>query len=172
MPSYRVPCSECQNIVEVTVAQAGSSIACKCGAQIEIPTMRELRAMVTEEPTATTKKVARRGWSQTQGVLFSIGLLTAAIAAFSSLWVVNKKNRLPTEPPILQHQDVSKYSMEDLWKGWIEISESDLSTRRRPMYLDARDQSETLNIVLYVALGATGLGLALALSSLFMGKRT
>ena len=78
---YLLPCL-CGKKIPVDRAQAGQTIQCECGADVEVPTLLGLRSleMIEEESPTTT----RSGWGVPQGLTIVGGVITlGAVAACS-----------------------------------------------------------------------------------------
>jgi len=86
--SYRLPC-KCGQTVLVERSQAGLSVICSCGTQLEVPTIRGLSAL---EPVHNTPEKA--GWTAQYGLLL-IGALIVAIAGGAAAYRIA---RLPADP--------------------------------------------------------------------------
>jgi len=76
MPDYLLPCS-CGQKLRVTAAQAGAQVACVCGSNLSVPTLRGLRQLEIAPPESTAKSAGH--WSAVHGALFASGLLIASI---------------------------------------------------------------------------------------------
>ena len=63
---YLLPCT-CGRTHRVSSRQAGDTVACACGASLEVPTMRELSRL---EPAATGTPVRQKVWGLRQGLMF------------------------------------------------------------------------------------------------------
>jgi hypothetical protein len=74
---YLLPCS-CGEKLVVDNRQAGETVQCTCGSQLEVPTMRGLAQLVqVNDPGFTT--APKRVWGPRQGLLF-VGLLLATLS--------------------------------------------------------------------------------------------
>src|SRR3954469_15993314 len=77
MATYLLDC-RCGNQVPVEIGQAGGQITCKCGSQLDVPPLRQLRHL----PVATAERKARKSWGARQGVMtLSLLVLAGLIAA-------------------------------------------------------------------------------------------
>lgn len=88
MPKYLLPCS-CGQSVPVGVHQAGLTVACACGKQLDVPTRRaitQLQPMVEAAPPSATAG----GWGLRQRMMFLGALLLvpalAGLAAIQLTW--------------------------------------------------------------------------------------
>ena len=85
---YRLPC-QCGQTVLVERSQAGLSVTCSCGTQLEVPTIRGLNAL-----EAVHNAPEKAGWTAQYGLLL-IGLLIATAAGGAAVYRVA---RLPVDP--------------------------------------------------------------------------
>jgi hypothetical protein len=93
MAGYLLPCA-CGRRQTVTVSQAGQSVLCHCGAQLEVPTLRGLRALATSEDSGA-RPTAAATWDNRHRALFV--LLLVLIASLSAAAVLFA--RLPEAQP-------------------------------------------------------------------------
>jgi len=72
----------------VSTGQAGQTVNCRCGAPVEVPTIRELRDL---QPAASEAGEAP-AWGRRQGFFF-VGIAIAALAliAIGAIWVTQPK---------------------------------------------------------------------------------
>jgi hypothetical protein len=63
--------------VEIEATQAGQRLSCACGTELEVPSLRGIRAL---RPAATVGAPRRRRWSPGRGWLFVVGLLLAVLS--------------------------------------------------------------------------------------------
>ena len=71
---YLLPCT-CGRTHRISSRQAGSTLTCSCGANLEVPTMREMGRL---EPAAATTAVRHKPWGLRQGLMF-LGLVIAGV---------------------------------------------------------------------------------------------
>jgi hypothetical protein len=82
MPTYLLDC-RCGNRVPVEIGQAGGQITCKCGTQLDVPPLRQLRHL----PVASEEKKGHKTWGARQGVMtLSLLVLAGLIAAIIWSW--------------------------------------------------------------------------------------
>ncbi len=122
---YRFPCERCGEKLLIDVSQAGRQIVCRCGATLEVPSLRAIRAL--EAATDVSVKPRPRTWDRGRGVLFAggvvlavLGLLTAGAAAAG--WLSSEA------PPSPSPQDleaaltaVDGLSAPRAWDLWAEM---------------------------------------------------
>src|SRR5438132_13154302 len=80
MATYLLKC-RCGNQAPVEVGQAGGKVICKCGTQLDVPPLRQLRHL----PVAAAEEKRSVVWGARQGVL-TISLLLAVSVASAGLW--------------------------------------------------------------------------------------
>jgi hypothetical protein len=87
MPDYLLPCS-CGEQSVVSTAQAGGTIRCACGAELQVPTMRGLRELEPLEPHSAAAGRAVT-WDDQHRVAFllALGALTCLGVAIY-LWTL------------------------------------------------------------------------------------
>jgi hypothetical protein len=84
---YLLPCA-CGRTHRISSRQAGGTVACACGASLEVPTMRELDRL---EPAATTTPVRQKAWGLRQGLMFLGSVIVGggvAAGCYFSLFVM------------------------------------------------------------------------------------
>ncbi|MFP6750695.1 MAG: hypothetical protein VB855_03380 [Pirellulaceae bacterium] len=87
--TYLLTCTSCEQPIPLEVAQAGETVRCDCGAEIPVPSMREIRRLPTDAgPAAVEESIEVYGLSmqssparQLQRYLFAAGFLVAVISA-------------------------------------------------------------------------------------------
>ena len=87
---YLVPCT-CGNKVQVRARQAGDQVTCKCGAVVNVPTIRGLKQLETVIDEDERPDAPRSSW---QGPIFSLGLVALFIGAmiFFVTWLTPPAN--------------------------------------------------------------------------------
>ena len=117
MAAHWLPCPQCQNRLRVEASQAGQSLRCSCGADVEAPTLRGLAEL---EPIVEAEH-RRSGWGAKQGLA-----LVAAVAAVFALagagyieWSVFGKVVQP-EPDVKRAavQQIESMSPGEAWYFW------------------------------------------------------
>src|SRR5688572_16997649 len=94
---YLLPCS-CGQTVRVGRAQAGQGVACACGKQLTVPTLRGLRELEPAAPEGSAPGQA--AWGPVRGAVFSSGLVIALLAFLFSayqLWSYAAASALTTD---------------------------------------------------------------------------
>jgi len=84
MSNFQLPC-DCGKSVSVSVRQAGQTVRCSCGAQLEVPTLRGLQKLPPADATSAAR--LRATWENRQRVIFSLVLISlCALALGAYLW--------------------------------------------------------------------------------------
>lgn len=177
--TYLLPCHG-ENHVEITVADAGRSIACPCGKQVAVPTLREIRRLPRKQQMRAASAPA---WSTQQGVLFSIGLVliagclvTLAVLGYQCLQLDTDKIVLPEKDVALQNQRIMEMEAAQLLDIWQRDLSPPLPEQRRlPPFEVHRAIARGLYTWMAVA-GVVGVvGVVFACAGLFLrpkpGKR-
>lgn len=103
MPDYLLPCT-CGQKTAVSTAQAGQTIRCACGADVHVPTMRELRALEqADKVTGSRPKTGVRRWEDRHRAAYLLvvgSLVCLGLAGY--LW-----GTLPPRPAQPQPQDIA-----------------------------------------------------------------
>ena len=125
---YLLPCS-CGREIPVGTSQAGDRVVCKCGAELDVPTMlglARLEEVVEAEPAAKTK---RPTWGIRQGLPLLGGILIlAGAAAATVLWFGR-----PRAPDVTR---LSPSSAIPLWREFRKGISSELTLPER-LYREA-----------------------------------
>ncbi|MBM4089603.1 MAG: hypothetical protein FJ276_09260 [Planctomycetes bacterium] len=107
---YLLPCS-CGQAIPVTTAQAGETVRCACGAEISVPSYREIRTL---EPADTGKSASRRParhWTGRHRRILIGCLVTAASLAFFGYSYATRPKRV----------DVGDLHLLAIWPYWQEL---------------------------------------------------
>jgi hypothetical protein len=120
MPQYLVTCV-CGRQLPVDLGRAGEQLTCVCGANVAVPTLRQLRqlpvAPAEPAPTAARTWGARQGAIAASLILASLLLMAAGASRYS-------EHPLPQFHPEAQTQMVdqwlAKKSPSELWLIWTE----------------------------------------------------
>ena len=97
---YLLPCHG-ENSVEITTAEAGRTVSCPCGKQVQVPTFREIQQLPRRQVAAKENAAA---WSTQQGVLFSIGLVLVTGALGMSGWLIYQRMQLDTQEYVIEQE--------------------------------------------------------------------
>jgi len=120
MAKYLLTCA-CGRQHTVETRQAGESLACDCGSQVAVPTLRQLRQL----PAASEETTAAAGpaWGLRQGAITMILLLAAACLALAGVSRYSERP-VPTLDAVQYTENVDRLvgNMTPLegWQRWIE----------------------------------------------------
>lgn len=114
---YSLPC-QCGAVLRVTAAQAGERISCECGAEVEAPTLRQLR----ELPLAEPETAASGAWGASQGVLAAGAVIVLALLAGAG-WLRLTEPAEPTPFDAVARQAAISEGLDqmapaDVWRLW------------------------------------------------------
>jgi hypothetical protein len=135
MPTYLLAC-KCGNSTPVEVGQAGGRVVCECGAQLDVPTLRQLRHLPqVQAPTAQSTRAARE-WNPRKGViaasLVAVMLLTAIVA-----WSRWTEPTIPQFDPAIHTKGIEERLRTETpaqaWAWWIQYYKS-LAQRGFPIF--------------------------------------
>ena len=79
---YRFPCERCGEKLVIDVSQAGRQIICRCGAALEVPSLRAIRALETAPDDSVRPR--RPSWNLGRGVTFAGGLVIAMLGLLAA----------------------------------------------------------------------------------------
>ena len=79
---YRLPCKQCGEEAVIDISQAGRQLVCRCGATVEIPSLRAIRAL--EPATEVRERRPTRSWTQGRGIVFAVGLVIAVLGLLAA----------------------------------------------------------------------------------------
>jgi hypothetical protein len=122
MSKYLLTCT-CGNEVPVEIGQAGGRVACTCGAQLDVPTLRQLRHLPQEKAAETG---AAASWGTHQGWIAAALIFVAALLAWTawSWWTQPSQPKFDAthavEHMALVDQNLKKWTPTDGWNLWIE----------------------------------------------------
>jgi hypothetical protein len=174
---FLLPCT-CGQTVRVANAQAGGQVACGCGKTLPVPTLRGLRELKPAPPLASGP--SPRGWSPVHGLVFSSGLVIAAVGVALLAWygllysqrVGFGLTRDHTDEVIRAEQArIDRLSPLDALKEWTEDIEHGLGDPDPPPWI--AHQKMAASYLTWIKTGAVSLvtGVLLATATLFLGRR-
>ena len=112
----------CGHTLVIDSTQAGSMLRCRCGEQIQVPTLREISQLPDAEHAARQATAIPGRWTRTQGILFAIGAAclllggTTATVLFTNLPKSDLPGRAGTVAKLDQQLD--RLSPRDTLKLW------------------------------------------------------
>ena len=171
MSSYLLPCA-CGEKTPVTASQAGQSVHCSCGAQLEVPTLRGLRDLAQSD-LARGDSAARptRSWNNRHRVTFVcfvLGLIAFAIGGYLTL-------NLPDVARPATDQEISqifeKGSTEEVIATFAELKKGiDFVSPDESMVQKYMEKRNSLVWVIRTVIGLGVLALVVAAVSLYSRK--
>lgn len=90
---YLLPCG-CGNKLEVDRSQCGLTLACSCGAQLTVPTLRGLQELEPVQAPPTAAGSAARRWSAGKGLIF-LGCVLLVLSAVGEVALLLTRPRPP-----------------------------------------------------------------------------
>ena len=108
---YLLPCS-CGRKIPVEAIQAGQTVRCTCGAELEIPTMKAVTSLEPAEPASTARKGRSTStWGAREGRILLAAVITASALGLAAYlqW---------TQPRLA---DVQSLSPLQTWAAWQEL---------------------------------------------------
>ena len=165
MPTrYLLPC-QCGERLPVDVSQAGLQLACQCGKKLEVPTLRGLKRLETENDKAAAEAAP---WTARQG-LITFGVLIMLTGVGIAGWKAYSIPPFPELPPNvaeITRQYAHELSLEQTFKEWDELK---LGLNKQPSEDVARwelTHGEHQRWI-YVGIFISVVGLTISLFSLF-----
>lgn len=133
---YRFPCERCGENLVIDVSQAGRQMVCRCGAALEVPSLRTIRAL--EAVTDVSVGPRRPSWNQGRGVMFAAGLVIAVLGFFTAGaagvgWLTAKAP--PTPSPLdveAALAAVDNLSAPRAWDLWADMRTNGLGQYLEP----------------------------------------
>jgi len=125
---YLLPCERCSEKLTVDLSQAGRQLVCRCGATLEVPSLRAIRSLETVADAGA--KPVRRSWSPARGVSFAVGLVIVLAGLFVAgnagfRWATAKVPPPPANAePLLPELDT--LSSADTWDAWLDFRNNGL----------------------------------------------
>jgi hypothetical protein len=92
---FVLPCA-CGEKHTIAKTQAGQELACKCGAKLEVPTIRKMEQLQPLDRTDDPKP-----WSRGQGGLFVAGIFVLIAGTAATMWLIRQTPSLDLDNPQL-----------------------------------------------------------------------
>lgn len=120
MSKYLLTC-ECGKKIPVDVGQAGGSVSCSCGAQVDVPALRNLRHLPLAEPDVEKPRAA---WNASKGFT-AAGLIVAVLLAGYALWDRFTEPTVPKFDPDYRistvNEGLEKMAPAEAWQLWVQV---------------------------------------------------
>jgi hypothetical protein len=118
MSTYLLTC-QCSRTIPVEAGQAGERVACECGAQHEVPTLRKLRHLPVAQSEADKPRVT---WSASKGFI-AAGLIAAGLLVIAAAWTWWTEPAMPKFDPAGQLQavdaELGRITPAQAWMRWV-----------------------------------------------------
>jgi len=107
-----LPCS-CGRKVPVRPSQAGQTVRCECGRELQVPTWREIAALELAQPESPAQRVSVWGWPEAL-LLSGVATLVVVVLLFAYLLLTR-----PIQPTVadLRHR-VDRLSAAEVRRVW------------------------------------------------------
>ncbi len=156
MSNFRLPCA-CGQSVSVSASQAGQTVGCSCGAQLEVPTLRGLRELPLSDAPAGAKRVST--WENRQRAIYLLTLISlAALLLGGYLWT-----QLPVIRPQATPDQIKNAFAAGKPDQVYDLFQELQKGLGNPALADAEDQRDVMAIGVKVALGIGICGLIAAI---------
>lgn len=130
MPKYVLNCS-CGRQLDIEPRQAGESLACECGATVDVPTLRKLRelplareASASLAPSASTSTGGGAStWGLRQGAMATCLIIAALSLAVAGLAWWTQPTLPEFDPAAYRHvidQQIDALTPTEAWRVWVE----------------------------------------------------
>jgi hypothetical protein len=173
MATYLLDC-RCGNQVPVEIGQAGGQVTCKCGTQLDVPPLRQLRHL----PAASQNQKRSSSWGTRQG-LMTLSLLVLAALVAAIVWSRATQPTVPKFEPEAYlgriEKGIQSMTPVESWDVWLTYRM--MAERGIPRYEFANRGTveqqiahrESLRRTLGIAAGITAV---IALAAAFWPKPT
>lgn len=148
---YLLPC-RCGNEVIVDSTQAGETVACSCGEQLLVPTLRGLRGLKPAGAAPAARPAPRRS-TNSLGCLFAASLLVfvaATIAGVVAYTVRSNIDATVDEAKFLEVGDnmIDKMGIDEALEHWKQLEAMDLSHQGTPFYeINRQNRARWLRVI-------------------------
>ena len=165
---YQLPCEKCQTRILIETTQAGQSVSCPgCQEQIQIGTLREIRALEADSPTLAEQAVAAKSRSKMSPgsrLMFVMGTLLFFVAGIWGLLAMLNANRLAVEKPGTRIDEraikaVNLAPPATMLELWEEVTDDALAEWREHPYHVSNRLSQENRTYSYIGFGLAGIGL-------------
>ena len=177
--AYLLTCTNCEQPIPVEVAQAGETVRCDCGAEIQVPSMREIRGLPTDaDPTAVEEcnevyGLPMQSSLARQRYLFAAGFLVAVISAGMAGFYYFAAARIQVEGVHRDQMDqgdrlIDALTPEGAYEAWKMLRIQGIGDQKRPDYVLQEKKKEgymrKMGVALYVfAFGLLVMGIGVFL---------
>ena len=174
---YLLPC-QCGKTVPVSVAQAGSQVQCGCGLPVEVPKMREIRAL-KPVPKSEVPVSHRDGENQYNGVtpqraFFAICMCVGIIASIICGEMAFRLSQMQVAPPrdvehVMDDRFVDGLTKTETLDVWMRFKKLGISGTPGSQWHETREEYARLKTLIKATGMIAGLGfLSAVLSTILM----
>ena len=166
MPSnYLLPCS-CGKQKVVHPSQAGDQVVCECGAQLAVPTLRQLRSL----PPAETEPSAEKNlaWGPLQGLLLCGAAILTVALGMGGTFYLNQPVPFEIDERFVEartQQVATEMSITQSWVVWIELRDNGLGEHVLITVVDYEEATKQYHRKMWIAAGIASVGLILLLAA-------
>ena len=179
--TYLLPCTSCQQSIPVEAVQAGDVVSCDCGAEVAVPTLREIRRLLVAEegqeagsqpggsPAAVTT------WSKLQRYLFALGFLCTAVSAGLAGSAYLSASRIQYQEVAKLDQLAGEQMIEALtpvgaYEAWKMLQARGIGEQEKPEYVINQERKEEYLGRFRVFLGTLALGILVMGIGVFVAR--
>lgn len=168
---YLLPCPKCPpgTFVVVDAQQAGLTVQCTCGAELQAPTLRGLRQLARAEERAAAPS---SDWTWREAIFFLgvvMSVLTLPMYGYLYLKTPPHPSTLYAPPPTrtpdgahIENDEIARMNVEQLWSKWDSLKEGPDTGGEIIYILGWERQMAKHATFYYVVNGVLGAGLALS----------
>ena len=159
MSFHLLPCS-CGQHVTISTSQAGQTVTCVCGARLEVPTLRDVRALAPAESSGRVS--GRVPWEVRHRTAFVLALISLCALALGGFLAMRLPPPIP-QPTIEQYNEAIQAGSPAQVLGLYEELKKGLVAHREMPLGDGPRNVMLIGVEVAVGIGACGLIAALAL---------
>jgi hypothetical protein len=175
---YLLPCTGCQQSIPVEIAQAGETVRCDCGADVPVPTLRELRRLPTVDsvvPDGQKIIAGSTSWSTSRRCLFALGFLVAAISVGTAVFyqfaaASIKSGDAHSDQLEMGAQLIDALTAEGAYEVWKMLRIQGIGEQTKPDYMIQEEKREGYQARFRMALYVFALGLLVMVVAMFVIK--
>ncbi len=172
---YLLPC-DCGNTTPIDTNQAGSTVSCKCGKNLEVPSLRAIRQLTPLDQGDVAREYQ---WNLVAGLTFASGVVIALVGASVAYYMfVNTKELKQFQPPPreavdawVEEADIDNAPPDELMEMWDSAVNIGLGEYRVSHLVQARETLQWVEMYMNIGLIVVVCGLAFAGSSFFLRNR-
>lgn len=184
MPQHVIICT-CGKDLVVDTRQAGETIQCLCGVDVDVPRLSDLRKLPASSSLRDDQRQGSKlpatsqdsNWSLGQGLTFAGGSLVILIAMVCAVIFFWEWAGLETTDKRLEELEkgsriIDSYNFVDGYKFWLQLKLRGIGPKITPEYVHSQRRAATLFNRMLICGGAVLCGGGIAASSFFLGRRS